>query len=115
MTEIITEIDSMAVNDYLYCDCREFLDWWKYKDLEDTGHQGHRVRNVTMEELKECVADCKEETDYCTDCLKYLDQEGSKERHKGHNVVVESCLTEDFLCGPFKHEPLSSKMNNQER
>ena len=115
MTEIITEIDGMTVNDYIYCEiCKEFVDWWKYNDLEDTGHQGHKVRNVTLEELKECVEDCKEETDYCTDCLEYLDQEGSREKHKGHNIVVVSCLTEDFLYGPFKHEALSSKMNHQE-
>jgi hypothetical protein len=112
---MISEIDGMTVNDYLYCgDCQEFVDWWKYKDLEDAGHEGHRVRNVTGQELKECVADCKEEIEYCADCLEYLDQEGSKEKHKGHNIVVESCLSEDFLFGPFKHEPLSSKVNNQE-
>lgn len=54
------------------------------------------------QELKECVADCKEERDYCTDCLEYLDQEGSKEKHKGHNTVVESCVTEDFLFWPLQ-------------
>lgn len=110
------EIEGFRTSDFCFCeDCKIFVDWWKYKDLEDAGHQGHRVRNVTAEELKECVADCKEETDYCTDCLEYLDQEGSKEKHKGHNIVVESCLNEDFLCGPFKHGPLSTRMNNQER
>jgi hypothetical protein len=110
MSEVSTEIHGMNVNDYFCClDCQEFVDWWKFKDLEDTGHEGHKVRNVTLEELRECVADCEEEIEYCTDCLEYLDQEGAKERHNGHNIVVESCLTKNFLFGPFKHEPLSSR------
>jgi len=111
-----SQIEGLTVNDYFCCETcgGMIIDWWKYKDLEDTGHHGHKVRNVTLEELKECVEDCKEETDYCTDCLEYLDQEGSTEKHKGHNIVVVSCLTEDFLYGPFNHEALSSKMNHQE-
>jgi hypothetical protein len=84
------------------------------KDLEDAGHEGHRVRNVTAQELKECVADCKEEIEYCADCLEYLDEEGLREKHNGLNIVVESCLSEDFLFVPFRHEPLTSKIKKHE-
>src|SRR5487761_1473690 len=107
-----SKIDGMTVNDYLYCEtCGGlYVDWWKYKDLEDAGHQDCKVRNVTSEELKECVADCKETIDRC-------DQEGCEQRgfivdspedreyHKGHKMMQESCLDEEFLYGPYKHEP----------
>jgi len=107
-----SEIDGMTVNDYLKCEsCKEFVDWWKYRDLEDAGHKGHKVRNVTPKELKECLADCRETIDRC-------DQEGCEQRgfivdspedreyHKGHKMTQESCLDEEFLYGPYKHEPL---------
>jgi hypothetical protein len=107
-----SEIDEMTVNDYLFCvDCEEFVDWWKYRDLEDAGHEGHKVRNVTPEELKECVADCKETIDRCDEegCEQrgsIVDSPEDREYHKGHKIIHESCIDEKFLYGPFKHEPL---------
>ena len=51
----------MTVKDYLYCeDCTMFVDLWKYDSLEDSGHEECRTRNVTPEELKECVKECQE-------------------------------------------------------
>jgi len=107
------QIEGFTVNDYFCCETcgGTYVDWWKYKDLDDAGHEGHKVRNVTPEQLKECVADCKETIGRC-------DQEGCEQRgfivdspqdseyHKGHKMIQESCLTEDFLFGPYKHELL---------
>ena len=92
--------------DYIYCeDDKTFVDYWKYATLEDTGHFGHKVRNVTPEELKRCVADCSTEFEYCYTCMQYPESDGLD--HAGHDVMRESCLTESFLVGPFVHGPIS--------
>jgi hypothetical protein len=53
----------MKRTDYLYCgNCEMFVDYWKYQNLEDTGHNScSKIRNVTGEELSECVAGCHDE------------------------------------------------------
>ena len=52
----------MTEKDYIYCeDCKEFVDLWKYEEIENTSHEGCNWRFVTTEELKGCVEDCKEE------------------------------------------------------
>lgn len=52
----------LCEKDYLYCeDCHTFVDLWKYGNVEDTGHEKHRWRYVTKEELKQCIEDCKED------------------------------------------------------
>ena len=73
------EASELTVNDYAYCeDCDTYFDWWKYETLEDTGHDGHRVRNVDAQELETLLKECEE----------------------------DDCLEEEFLCGPYKHQPL---------
>ena len=53
----------MKTTDYIYCkDCKEYVDFYHYDhDIEDTGHKGHDWRYVNNEELKNCIADCKED------------------------------------------------------
>ena len=53
----------MKTTDYIYCeDCKQFIDLWKYGGgIEDTGHDKCNWRYVTEEELKQCVADCKQD------------------------------------------------------
>jgi hypothetical protein len=51
----------MSREDYIYCeDCKEFVDLWKYGDIDDTGHANHNWRFVSEKELKECIQDCWE-------------------------------------------------------
>jgi len=46
-------------SDYIYCcDCKEYVDFWKYDSIADTGHKGHKWRYVTQRELKTCAKDC---------------------------------------------------------
>lgn len=48
-------------SDYRYCeDCKGFFDFWKYDDLGDAGHEGHKVREPTDEEYKQLLKDCEE-------------------------------------------------------
>jgi len=55
------EIMGKTVKDYIYCeDCKEFVDLWRYDhSIKATGHEGHRWRYVTEQELAQCVEDCK--------------------------------------------------------
>lgn len=64
-----TEIQGMVAADYIFCeDCGIWVDFWKYENLEEAGHEGHNVRNPkSYEELKECVDDCQETIDRCDD------------------------------------------------
>ena len=93
----------MTVNDYLYCeDCKEFVDWWKYQDLRDTGHEDHIGSQRHFRRTQECVADCKETIDRCDQedcdqCGFIVDSPEDREYHKGHKTIQESCLTESFL------------------
>lgn len=51
----------ITIEDYIYCkDCKEFVDLWKYTDLKDTGHKGHRLRGLTEKEFNQCLIDCEE-------------------------------------------------------
>ena len=50
--------------DYIFCD-GGFVDLWKYDNLTDAGHRGHKWRFVTAKELKKCLRDC--EADGCFD------------------------------------------------
>lgn len=44
---------------YIYCeDCKTYVDFWKYDNIEDTGHADCNWRYVTDEELKVCIQDC---------------------------------------------------------
>ena len=108
-----TEIQGMTASDYLFCeDCKTWVDFYKYRNLKDTGHAGHNVRNPrTYEELEACVNDCAETIDRCDE--EGCDQRGSivdspegRKYHEGHKMIKESCLTEEFLAGPYKHKPL---------
>jgi hypothetical protein len=52
--------------DYVYCeDCEEYIDFWKYDSIEDTGHSECKWRLATEKELKECIDECKK-----NDCFK---------------------------------------------
>jgi len=54
----------LTTKDYLYCEeCETYLDFWKYDhDINDTDHGlCHGIREVTEEELKQCIKDCKED------------------------------------------------------
>ncbi|MCL5068357.1 MAG: hypothetical protein M1368_08415 [Thaumarchaeota archaeon] len=108
-----TEIQGMVAADYIFCeDCEIWVDFWKYENLEDAGHEGHNVRNPkSYEELKECVDDCQETIDRCDDenCPQrgfIVDSPEDREFHKGHKTIQESCLTEEFLDGPYHHDLL---------
>jgi hypothetical protein len=64
--DLITEgpcnFQMKSTDDYIYCeDCKEFVDFWKYGDIESTGHAKHKWRHVTPEELQNCVKDCVED------------------------------------------------------
>jgi len=52
-----------TTKDYLYCEtCKGFVDFWKYgHDLSAAGHEGHRTREVTEEEFRQCLKDCEED------------------------------------------------------
>jgi len=51
----------MTIKDYLYCqDCQEYVDLWKYGDIESTGHSQCKWRYVTVKELAVCVNDCED-------------------------------------------------------
>lgn len=47
--------------DYKYCiDCGMVFDFWKYDyDLDDAGHDGHRIRELTQEEYREALKSCE--------------------------------------------------------
>ena len=48
--------------DYIYCeDCNEYVDFWKYDNVEDTGHDECNWHYVNDEELKDCIKDCEED------------------------------------------------------
>ena len=37
------------------------FDLWKYGSVEDAGHEGHRLRELTDEEYQEALRACEEE------------------------------------------------------
>jgi len=49
-------------SDYRYCEtCGMYFDFWKYDyDLEEAGHLGHNVRDLTDEEYREALKSCEE-------------------------------------------------------
>ena len=52
---------NMSSRDFIFCeDCRQFVDFYKYDAIDDTGHSDCNWRFVTTEELKECVRNCLE-------------------------------------------------------
>lgn len=52
----------MKTTDYIYCnDCQEYVDFWKFDSIEDTGHEDCNWRYVTSEELKKLVDNCIKE------------------------------------------------------
>jgi len=56
------EVNMATIKDYIYCeDCETFVDFWKYGDIKDTGHDECKWRYVTKEELKGCIEDCKKD------------------------------------------------------
>ena len=52
--------DLIRKSDYVYCEtCEMFVDLWRYDwSLRDAGHLGHKTREPTDEEFRECVGDC---------------------------------------------------------
>ena len=51
--------------DYKYCvDCDIGFDLWKYESVENAGHTGCRLRDLTLEEFKEALKLC-----YKTGCF----------------------------------------------
>jgi hypothetical protein len=47
--------------DYRFCEsCQVYFDFWKYDDLASAGHEGCRVREVTEEEYRELLRECRE-------------------------------------------------------
>lgn len=55
------EAKKMKCKDYIYCKtCKTFVDFWKYDNIEDTGHAHCSWRYVTKKELKGLVKGCKE-------------------------------------------------------
>jgi len=54
--------EEKTVHDYIYCeDCKMFVDFWKYDhSIVSAGHDGCNWRYVTKEELKNCIAGCRE-------------------------------------------------------
>jgi len=52
---------------YLECEtCNgEVFDNWKYDELEDSGHKGHKLRSMDTREIKEQALDCLDDG-----CLK---------------------------------------------
>lgn len=48
--------------EYKYCiDCKMVFDFWKYDhNLDDAGHNGHRIRELTDWEYEEALKSCEE-------------------------------------------------------
>lgn len=47
--------------DYVFCiDCNMVIDLWKYDNLRNAGHEGHRVRELTTEEYEKALEECEE-------------------------------------------------------
>jgi len=64
--------------DYIYCeDCEMFVDYWKYDNIQDAGHEGHNWRCVFPEELEECIAECLKPYPICGNCGSIVDWEMS--------------------------------------
>lgn len=66
---------NLSTKDYAYCeDCKCLFDLWKYDySLKDAGHEGCKVREITAEELPECIASCEEPIAHCKECGAILD------------------------------------------
>jgi hypothetical protein len=52
----------MNEKDYIFCKtCDVFVDYFVYgHDIRDAGHENCNWRYVTIDELKECIAECEE-------------------------------------------------------
>lgn len=51
----------MECTDYIYCeDCKQYVDFYKYENMTDTGHRDCNWRFITDSELEERVSECEE-------------------------------------------------------
>ena len=55
---------------YFHCDtCNETVDFWKYHDISDTDHQGHKTKSLTKQETIHAIQSCSEVDDENNSCL----------------------------------------------
>lgn len=51
----------MDNKDYIYCeDCEEFVDFWKYDDILETGHSKCNWRYATHKEVIQIIKWCEQ-------------------------------------------------------
>ncbi len=55
---------------YFHCeDCDETVDFWKYGNIKDTVHEGHKIHQLTKSEFISALESCADPYDGKNSCL----------------------------------------------